>query len=314
MAALFSDGEYIGVRDMDWSILGDSLLFEYHCDIPATAFTGAYKQKANLLSSRIDVFNRILLLPGNGAEEPVTVLFQVAATDQCHKFIIEDNDLAAKIALAKESFSVADDRLYYTASSAYTANIFSEHVFIPVWDSESYEYADIEKINPYADENNIVMSYTIANNINMFFNNPARKQYTPLPDVHTFSDETTVVKYHMSNVLEYNNYETGDDSVATTFASAYNQAVGFIKRDTTIGAEDDYYLAGYSQNEDDSWQLYFDFTVNDFPAFISSRNSSVPELNYAIEITVAHDIVTKYMRSAYLYRKSEESTSAATKN
>ncbi|MDR2903741.1 MAG: hypothetical protein LBU77_04475 [Clostridiales bacterium] len=295
---------------MDWTALGTSLLYEYACDIPATAFTGAYKQKTNLLSARFDVFNRIMLIPG----ETVRVLFHIAATDQCHEFTITDSDLTTQLLMARENISVANNQLYYIASSAYRANLFSDHVFIPVWDSEALAYANIEKINPYADDNNIILNDTVENNINMFFNNPARKQNARINDVLTFSDETTVVKYHQSNVLECNNYQTVDDSITTTFASAYNQAVGFIKRDTTITENDDYYLADYKQDPNGNWLLYFDFTVNDLPVFISNRGGSTPELAHAIEITVSHDIVTKYMRSAFLYRASEQSISEVTVN
>ncbi|MDR2903315.1 MAG: hypothetical protein LBU77_02230 [Clostridiales bacterium] len=312
VTTLFAKGTYVGQSAMDWSVLSKSLLFEYHCAVPTDAFSAAYRQKAGLLTTRFAAFDRILLVPGNTAYEPASVLFHDAAADQCHTFRIDQSDLNQTIKAAREKLSVADNRLYYTASSSLSAlpvNLFSKHVFVPMWDDAALSYADIEKINPYAD-GGFVLSYTVGDNINMFFNNPGRKQYTLINDVLTFSDETTVVKYHQSNILECNNYRTADTDKPTTFATAFNQAVEFIKLDTTIGAENEYYLADYYEDTGE-WHLFFDFTVNDFPVFLSNRAGSTPELTHAIEITVSDGIVTKYMRSAYLYKTREQSTAVA---
>lgn len=312
MIKLFKEGEFVKSTAIDWQeVLDKSIIFEYKCQMPADAFTASYKQKSSLLHARFKEFNTIFIISGNDKFEPARVLFFGDAANVCYEYKIPKSDLNNQIITAKENFSVLDNKIYYIASKPFS-NLFSNNAFMATWEAERLEYSKIEKINPYSESGGVLLS-TVEKKVDVFFDNPPKAQPSP-KGVFAFSDENTVVKYYPTGVLECFNYKAADEKINSTFTSAYNKAIEFIKRDTTITDEDEYYLAEYAKGDDGNWIFSFDFTINDFPIYISETISAEPRLKHAIEVTVSHDFVVKYMRYAYSYKIHEKAKSIATKD
>ena len=68
----------------------------------------------------------------------------------------------------------------------------------------------------------------VEKNADVFFDNPIGKTATKSKGVETFGDESTVVKYYSSGVLEYSNYKVETER-ENTFANNYS-IVCFEKR------------------------------------------------------------------------------------
>ena len=64
----------------------------------------------------------------------------------------------------------------------------------------------------------------LKKNADVFFDNPIGKTATKSKGVETFGDESTVVKYYSSGVLEYSNYKVETER-ENTFANNYISAL-----------------------------------------------------------------------------------------
>jgi len=294
---VLNSGQFKESKKLDWQELLTpvSVMYEYNLMMPVDTFAAGYGQKAGNLSAKLKGFNSIILTPGS--DGTINADFLDLSSRISYSYQIKDQKSAQS--LSQEISSIKGLGLYYISSSLSGFGYFLENTFIPQWHAESYVYPAVSTINPYGE----LLLRNIGDKLDSFFNNPAGKLMDTINGVYTYGDESVVVKYYDSNVLEYSNYATIDRSTESSLLSDYGAAVAFIKNDELIS--NDFYLSSYAENED-TRTFCFNYALNDIPLILSDKLYEKADLNYPIEVTVERGTVIKYRKLVYNFILAEE--------
>lgn len=290
---LLKNGEFIGAAELDMAELlsRGPVVFEYRFPVPPEAYASSLEQRPGLLSSRLESFNMVFFIPDEtGDFLSIFFIDSLSGQKTAYEFRLQDKALcAAFLETAEQSGG-----LYYVFSGDEGYG-FGSAIFLAKSDSGGFEHKSAVSQNAYHEGSGTMSLRTVENGVDVFFDDPAVKLKDGAPDVYTFSDENTVVKYYRSGLLEYSSWKSNTGSVTGTFASAYAAAVDFINKDGLV--VNGYYLADYS-NDGKLWHFYFDLTVGDMPVFLADSLKESLGLSSAIEVTVQDDKVSKYRKYA----------------
>lgn len=296
--SVLSEGKRAQSEELDWNQIFQSkcILLKYNFSFASVEYLKSFQLKNSVVSSQMDSFDTIAVVPARGSGESLKVYFIDSIREKSHCYTLEKEKYSSSLYNTIELYQQkSNENLIYISTRQREFNIFKENVFVPQWTQSNYEYPIISRKNPFEEEGKIYAS-TVENAIERFFKNFASKwNWKDENDVFCFSDETTVVKYHQEGLLEYFNYENYG-TVSQSISSAYAAALYFMKNDSTLNTN--IYLTDVKVNIDEII-LYFDYHLNNYPIVISQEERQKTGISHAIEVTVRGNTVKRYRRYAY---------------
>lgn len=302
---VIAHGEYIETAAIDWNEYLDSkaMVYDFSFSVAATEYVKGYKEKGNVITSRVRAFNYIITVPSRTETEWANVYFVDSNSGEAYKFGIVKSKKGATLYSEIEKFQQNNKDLVYVSTSQSGFYLFKKDVFVPQW-SGKFLYAPLIKTNPYETNGQISIS-DLGSSIDSFFTDFGTKMGSrdEANNVYMFSDGTTVVKYYPMGVLEYYNYNSYDTNAEQTLASAYNACVNFMKKDSSLLT--DVYLSDV-KIESEGLIFYFDYTVNDLPINISDNVKEQLGITHAIEVVVGNGAVKKYKKYVYNFKESDQ--------
>ncbi len=262
---VLDEGKFVESREFNFE---DELsqavcVYDYSFQISAENFSYCYAKKSGNIS-RVKMFDKIFFYD-NGK-----VAFANTIENKFYQYRLKDN-------YSFENLPVS--------SNLYDKNFMRQNI------------SELEIINPYAENGEILMD-TIAKKLDIFFNNSATKNSENINNIFTFYNESALVKYFPSNILEYTNYDTGNKN--SDLLSDYLTAINFISKDVLI--TNDYILKNYEENEDES-KFYFDYFVDNVPIEIKN------DFTNFICVTVRNNSVGKYKKFVFNFRPTQNNLS-----
>ncbi|MCL2665711.1 MAG: hypothetical protein FWE82_08865 [Defluviitaleaceae bacterium] len=260
-----------------------SYIFQYAFTMTSEAFSRAFNQNANALVSRgLTNFDAVIIYPSSGANEYVRVIFLDG--DTAYLYLLK-NDKLPGITLPNHS------GLTYVSAALLGLPITHDMIIARLPEGET-ALNSVTAVNPYENAYGEKQLVTIQRRVEGFFDNPSLVSAgLSQGGVFTFRDDLTVVRYYENDTLEYVSYKTTGREAVSSLGSNYAAAVKFIAADLFVTNE--YYLADYSY-EENRHVFYFNYTVNNLP--LLSPNGSC-----AIEVTVDHGIVSRYLKAVGTY-------------
>lgn len=290
---VLKNGEYISSVPYSQPLTDKKYIeYDYAFSMPADVFVQHFKQKSNMLTSRVKQFDTIVIFPDDDGNR-LTALFSDKIGGNSYQYSLAKAD-AGKELLNVINDTASSDNTLYCRLNAIDDN---SAVYPAFWDGESYSYNNIAASNPYGE----ITLANVERSVNSFFSNPAAKQFQNKAGVFQFSDAKTVVYYNPNSVLEYSVYQSYSNEVVTSFIESFSVAMTILAKDKTI--VNDFYLSGYERNED-GFVFTFDYCVNNFPLYFSQSLRTETEMNNMIEISVTKDSA-KYKRYVSVYELSE---------
>ena len=267
----YPPGPYINERMLAWP----AYIHEYAFPMDAEWFTHAFGQRGNTLTSRgVEFFRWIIIhLPENSA---VSVYF-VCENGYVYEFAVTPADGWADAFL--------HINLEEAAGPIYS---FEDGLFI-----RQDPFPGVKITNPYADDRgNFSLSF-MQDRVSGFFGNPAAIRSIGFDPVWVFRDANTVVRYYVTQVLEYINYRAIDLGESSTFLSDYVAAIQFVEEDPSVVNE--FYLAGFRE-ENYQHIFYFNYIVGEMPLLMPEGWPQNAPLSYPIVVTVDRGTVIRYRK------------------
>ena len=292
-----SGGEFVQSGAIVWNELLSQkcVIYDYAVSLPFGSYAEALGGASNLALSKIKTFDCVVLLPKFDSAS-ISCYF-VNKTDGSYSEFSVKADLNFWDNLNKKS------GLKYIFPQDAGGGLFEGFLLVPDIEG-SFSYPLIDKTNPYVVGGSVLIN-TTEKYVDAFFENPAAKWRSGVAP-YTFSDDTTVVKYHSNDVLEYSSYKASEKK-PEDLLTAYSMAFDVMNRDTTIANE--IYLAELTY-ADGNYYFGFDYVLDNFPVSLSGEKSKLTGMNHLIEINILSSNVTKYKRyvSSYEISETEEKT------
>lgn len=265
-----------------------ALLIEFAVDMPAEVFNEVLTGKPGSLNQRIKSFDMIAVIP---EQSQITCVYinrrnRTAVSSTVTKSVKPDN-----ISQIIDSMFVPESgALLYTVSSFLNDScLYAPDIFVANWDGR-LDYLGVSVYNPFAEEGDIKIS-SIEKQIDVFFDPPASKVFSgTMP--YKFSNDTIVVKYLGTNVLEYTCHKSMPKK-ENSFIANYSAAMQLLARDSSL--INDYHLA-HIEFTGSEWVFGFDYTIGGFPLAMSMNTKEDTGMNHMLELTVSNALVTKYNR------------------
>jgi len=291
VSEIFQNGNFIASAEIDYDIVLTPavLIFEYAFDMNATVFSQIFgRTGATFSNAGLTNFNAIAVHPPHEEDAAVNVFF---IGDYTWQFSVTPT--AAQI-----RDGVFDIEIPSTAGMARSFAPDGLN-FIPQF-TQDFAYNPITVINPYETSAGFLHLSVIGEQIEPFFSNPASiTQGLSGGGIYTFSNLTTVVRYHPWDVIEYNSFRTFGRTNATDLIDDFSAAIAFINDDPHINVE--FHLAGY-ENIGRGYIFRFGYTINNFPLVLSPSFTGpgcTNPLLHPIEVTVDNGRVIRYRRIAF---------------
>lgn len=311
ISKVLMNGKFEETKAVDWNEYLDSraVVLKFSFDVSfAEYYKGFSINSINELGTSLKSFNYIVLNPSNSAGGDINLYFIDSEKSEAYLYKLNNASNAQEIYDYISKVQNYEDGLLYISTKQSGFNVFKNNVFVPQWAGENYTYNYAEKINPF--EYNEDVDIAVAENmVSGFFNNTSVVQKSgSTPSGFMFSNENTVVKYFMTGILEYYNYETNASKNEQTLATAYSVSNDFLKKDNSLDTE--VILSGIELSSE-GLIFYYDYTLNNFSMELSDQLKEKLNMKHAIEVVVNGNSVKKYRRYAYNFvvnSKEEKST------
>ena len=248
---------------------------------------------ANL--SKMESFRRIVIVPKTSSTESMRVYFITENENNAYTFELKKSDIASDcLSHITEAISEGES-IYYISGEQNGFDIFNKNEFIPRWSGKGAGYYPLIVQNPFITAGNTEIDKAVLERaVDVFFDLPANKWDRQEENAFVFSDESTVVRYNSTGVLEYSGYKT-ESVEADSIIEKLSVALSFLNKDT--GIENNLYLSGH-RVENDKEVFCFDYKINGFNIGLSSELKEKIGMDSFIEITVSEGRVEKYKRYA----------------
>jgi hypothetical protein len=307
VARLLRKGEIISEGQANWRNILQSrcIVYEYSFALgkdEAERFFGVSGSNTQQIKS----FDTIVISNDNSGSRVRLINSQ---TLWCIELLGDERSVANDITSVFSSFEGSNDLFYYISSVQNGFEIFKGNIFIPRWDGQSVSYSYLAPHLQYNDDD----KSELESQVNHFFDNPARKWSTNVNGVLNFSDESTVVKYYPTGVMEYSDYSTSysnnTSSTNNDFYTNYIAALDILKKDTGISNE--YYLRSYGFSGG-QYVMYFGYKAGNLSVTMSPELKAATDMQDYIEVTVSDGRVSRYKRYCVVYSlETGESMSAS---
>jgi len=296
ISELFQNGSFVTSTETDHDLLllpGVAvLIFEYAFDMDATIFSQTFgRTGATFSNAGLTGFTAIAVHPPHEYDNAVNVFFingsntwqfSITPTAAQMRDDVFEIEIPSSYGAAR-SFAVMDDSLH----------------FMPTF-TQNFAYNPITVTNPYETQAGFLHLSVIGEQIEHFFSNPSSiTQGLSGGGIYTFSNLTTVVRYHPWDVIEYTSFRTLGRTNPTSLIEDFSAAVAFINADPNINVE--FHLAGY-ENIGRGHVFKFGYTINNFPLELAewfTGPGCTNPLLHPIEITVDNGRVIRYRRVAF---------------
>jgi len=256
-----------------------SIVIEYSFSMPTSFFREQFGQRPGFLSSVFGSFERLVILPNEGAIQFFFISGDNDGQDGTfHAFLLADAmiyDAFEELFLQKHQ----DIKELYVIAPSY--RIFSSN---PIGEQLQMLHVDVR---PF---------------VLFFFPNPAAASMgTTINGVYTYMDSSRVVKFYPNNVVEYNALPNISPSGTVSLASSLLAALDMLDRDKAAmlargNPMNDVFLAGYSTGPmEGQWNFYFNYVVGRrIMEVCNDIDSGI--LNHAAEIQILNNEVLQYRR------------------
>ena len=297
---VLSNGTFSASFPLDYSELlrGNVYIYEFAVRIPSDAFARSFGLRPGAIG-RVREFDKIVLRQSALERSTLSVILANTETGECFEFIYRNTALSSAFNNSFADLPGSINGITYISSVQSGHTMFNTNVFVPVWEGSYFLYDMAIPENPYLD-NGLLHLNTIESRVNVFFDRPASKWSGLQNNVFTFSQGSTVVKYHPNNVLEFSYYGAATQRTDPSFESDFYIALNFIQRDAEVKSE--FYLAAYTSNATQSI-FHFNYVVNDFPVKLSAVISSETGLSHPIEVIVENGVVRRYRKLAVTFNQ-----------
>ena len=295
-------GAFAAEGPADWGsyLEGRVLVLEFPFAVSAREYLKGFAGRGQAIAERVDSFDTLVLLPARNTEGENRLVF--LSGSQAVSFTTAGSTAGTALYRGLESSYTAGG-LSYISAQQNGLYLFPDSVFLPQWQTESWTYAPLEKVNPFVADAGGDMTEPLRG----FFPNvgAATRHLDPDTGAVVVSDSDRVAKYYPAGVLEYYNYEAAKGS-RQTLASAYTTAVAFLAgKDASLSGN---YALADVQLKSDGLTFYFDYTVNGLPLYLSDELSENLGLTHALEVVVQDNVVRKYKKLAYYFSVSADET------
>lgn len=275
------------------------IIYEYSCLFTGSDISDIFNVKGDN-HDRITLYDTIIISP-SADSSVMNVIFYNSEDGSYTAMELRDSGIIGQCFEECSIFDQEEQNIYYISSVRNGFNIFKGNEFIPRWQEESYEYSLIEPRNVLTD------SADIESNANMFFGNAAGKTASRQNGTYTFSDETAVVKYYNTGVLEYSNYRA-EGSGGAGFADNYSAAIRLIAQDSFVTNQ--YYLDSFEHN-DSTYVFRFNYKINDLSVVMNEDLEKKTGMSSFIEVTVTNGKIDRYKKYACRYVISQKDRATA---
>lgn len=279
---------YGSVIDWNTVLTGRAVIYRYNYSLSGKDIANMFGFKESLVSNISGDIDTVIIAV---SPSRLDVIFADNKSSFGYNYSLDKNQYIGTVYDTAGSIPESRD-IYYTSTVRNGFNIFKNNLFVPQWQGGGFGYNTINMINPFEADGGVLLN-RLEKNIDIFFDNPAAKWTSNMNGVYTYSDESTVLKYYTTGVLEYSNYRAGNNNSESSFYDDYTLAVSFLKKDSNI--KNEFYLKRYEKN-DERTVFYFDYKINNFPVVLSDDIKVSTGLDSIIEITVDGGRVSKYKR------------------
>lgn len=293
LGLLLEEGTFAGAYDMDFADLISSnvLIYKFPFLVSASEYVKGFTSvdKSDFVEN-VSQFDCLIVSPNKSIVDS-TFLYAVNSergTVSSYSLKNDENTLRLlKLILDFEnSFKTS---VNYISTKQNGLHIFDDAAFVPVAENP-FNYFPVKKVNPFYDYNGAFNAERLEEKAYMFFNNFSAKKSTMEDGTYVFSDDTSIVKYYPSGILEYFNYEVKEEE-SQTLASAYSVAREFMTNNKIISTE--VFLSNVIINSE-GLTFYFDYTVNNMPVILSDNIKNATALSNCVEVVVKGNVVRKF--------------------
>ncbi len=298
-------GEFLGQQDLDWNVLlkKRAVFYEYACIFKGTDVADFFKTTVKVDTlNKITDYNTIILTPASDGSE-MQVIFYNTEQKTNSVFVMKNSDVISQCYESSELLSKEEQKFTYISTVLNGFTIFDKNIFIPTWADTDMKYNQIEAYNHLGESNGV------EKNADVFFDNPIGKTVTKSRGIETFGDESTVVKYYPSGVMEYSNYKVETDK-ENTFTNNYISSLVLLKKDVYL--DNEFYLDSYTTDNNGNYIFCFNYKTEDLKLKPSEELSNEIGMKSFIEITAGKGRISKYKKYAVSYRKSNSIATAST--
>jgi len=294
---VFQNSSFVSQTEIDIETLltPSVLVYEYAFFINATEFSRAFDRTGTTFANRnLRNFNAMVVHPPTEDSPQVNVFFINSDQNSAWQF-----NITPSAAQVRDGVFEIQTPAVQGADRAFTS-VEGSLSFVAAF-TKNFTFTPIAVANPYETQAGLLHLSVIGEQVANFFSNPASiTQGTSAGGVYTFSNLTTVVRYHPGDVIEYASFRTIGRSDPTSFTEDFSAAVDFINLDPNINAE--FHLAGYSASGR-GYIFWFGLTAGNFPLVLTnpwptSAGCTNPLL-HPIEVTVDNGRVVRYRRIAF---------------
>lgn len=295
-----SSGEKEYGSSADWkSILSKRcVVYDYSFFLP-------YKDIEPLFGAKIKEseiegkFDCIVLVPSNNGGD-IETFFINRKTNTYVKYSAKENELSSRC--YEDCLKLTPDNSFnYVSTKLNNFEVFSENIFIPVWQRGDYTYHPVEERPMLEDISDI------ESNADLFFDNPVNKSSARNADSFTFSSGNTVIKYE-KNVFELSDYDPIFEK-DISFTENYKAAKNFLSKDEYI--ENEYYLSAYTDDGEGNFTFYFNYKLRSLLLLPSEELKDSTGIESFIEVGTYGGQIRKYKKYACGFDEIESITKYA---
>lgn len=298
---VIENGEYQEKTEADWDrmLSGKVVICDYSFSVASSEYSRGIRTKSDSFSSYVTNFDSIVIVPARTLSETVHVYFVNRETKEAVSYIKYKSAASVELYQGIELFQQENaSELLSISTKQNSFHLFAEDTFVPQWTQSSLFYHPLKKENPFGDQ------IELEQYMEGFFPNFVPEASQDSNGISTFSNENTVVKYDPAGILEYYDYSVTDSRTEQTVSTAYYACTAFLKKDQSLFT--DIYLSDV-QLTSEGLIFCYDYTVSDFPVFLSQEEKERTGMDYAIEIVVKNNMVKKYRRYAYNFIEDKNS-------
>lgn len=304
LSKLLRRGEVISEGTADWHSILQSKCFvmEYGYSMgrnEAESFFGV----SNGNTAKIKSFDTVILASDS---DRARLIFLNSETMWSIEFMMNDNSTASNISKLFR-FAEQESNIYLISSVQNGFEIFRNNVFISRWDGQKTKYYRAVPKLQYEQED----KEALESEVNLFFDNPAGKWSSSVNGILNYSDESTVVKYYPTGVMEYSNYSAVKQNAENDFYTNYTACLDMLERDS--GIKNEIYLKDY-RLEDGQYVMYFGCKLNNIPVYMDESLKTAVGMEDYIELYASSGRVSRYRRYCCAYELDSSKAGTASRD
>ena len=307
---VFAQGSFLGTEALDFSSLLNSgaVIFEYPFNVSISEYIGAFKDVSADIAKKFSTFDYVALIPSGLKNSKLEAVFVNMSSEEAFRFSVDKSRTTDKLYSAIEDAQVKNSGLLsYISTAQNNFSMFASDIFVPQWKSGEYSAMGLIKVNPYSLGGDIDKESLLAD-ISEFFGGSLNiydsSENDSSEDVFISSDDTRVIKYYSTGILEYYNYDSVSGRKDQTLSEAYTVCKMFMDLDNTLSSE--VYLSS-AEFSSDGLVFYFDYVIDNIPVAFSSSFKDEAGISHAAEVIVKNGVVKNYRRYLPYYAYSGSS-------